>query len=127
MIQTNELMLGNYVLHNDKPIKVEGITENRIMTFANKTGVRLLDFAKPEDINPIPITEEILEKCGFDKHADLSVNKKEYFSNLEDQKIVYYEESDCYLLVGCTRYFKYLHELQNIYFLLNKEPLNIEF
>lgn len=127
MIQTNELMLGNYVLHGDKPIKVTGITENRIASFGNETGVRLVFSIKVDEIEPIPITEEILEKCGFDKHADLSVNKKECFSNLEDQKILYYEESDCYLLVGCTRYFKYLHELQNIYFLLNKEPLNIDF
>lgn len=127
MISTNELMLGNWVLHDDKPIKVEGITENRIMAFANKTGVRLVHSVKQEDINPIPITEEILEKCGFDKHQTWMNNCKKCFSNDIDDKILYFEESDCYLLVGCTRYFKYLHELQNIYFMVNQEPLNIEF
>lgn len=121
MINPNELMLGNWVLY-DKPIQIEGVTENAIIY----NGIKAI-IVRKDDINPIQLNKEILEKCGFHEIENWFNNSERCFSNDNDDKIIYYKESDQYLLVGMHRYFNYLHELQNIYFLYRKEQLIVDY
>lgn len=126
MIKTNELMIGNWVLYEDKPIEVASITDNSICFFENKIGVRKVILCKPNEIDPIPITEKLLVKCGFDKHENWHSNDEKYFTNIEDDEIMYYEDVDSYLLVGSGVYVNFLHELQNAYFMLTKKQLEVK-
>lgn len=119
MINTNELMLGNWVLHNGKPIKVAGAIENRIASFANETGVRLVFSIKVDEIEPIPITDTLLKKCGFIKERNLwIIDESMIFEPFRSANVLcYYGQR----IEG----IKYLHELQNAYFMLTKKQLEV--
>lgn len=120
MVNTNELMLGNWVLHNSKPIKVAGVTENRIASFANEIGVRLVFSIKIDEIESISITDTLLEKCGFTKERNLwIIDESMIFEPFRSANVLcYYGQR----IEG----IKYLHELQNAYFMLTKKQLSID-
>ena len=79
------------------------------------------DLLKQADLDeiikePIPLTEEILLKCGF-KNSKSNIITYIYINNP-----AYYitEIGNCFTFISCdkirVRSIKYLHELQNIYF-----------
>ena len=71
---------------------------------------------------PIPITEEILLKCGFEG-GFLQVTKHTEFHFTNDMLLVMqmFSDSDYSL-----KHIKYLHQLQNLYFALTYQELKIE-
>lgn len=76
------------------------------------------------EVTPIPITEELLEKCGFDELCD-GVYEHNY-GGFEVTK-----EGDEWWVSwngGCDYWFaiKYLHQLQNAYQLVTKGELTLQ-
>jgi hypothetical protein len=77
---------------------------------------------KETQMYPIPLTPEILEKCGFVKWIDnvACSYKKEYspqrFIDISNYKDYY----RCFIAT-----FKYIHQLQNLYFALTNTELPI--
>jgi hypothetical protein len=59
MIQSTELMQGNWVDYEDTPYKVIGVGENLIRIELNGLKMTVTE----TEINPIPLTPEILDKC----------------------------------------------------------------
>ena len=112
-METSDFRRGNIVEWNKKPFIIcrifEDCVENEL-------------WCKPiNEIHPIPLTEEILLKCGFDKqilfedeccffcNGDLSLscedwNKDKFYYNTEIE-------------------IKYVHQLQNLCFALTLEEL----
>jgi hypothetical protein len=83
-----------------------------------------------EEFEPIPITKEWLECLGFEynkSHENFRIKAGDYFNSIK-----YINGEWCYNNdrsdAGC--YFvatiKYVHELQNLYFAINKEELVYE-
>ena len=84
----------------------------------------------------IPLTPEILEKCGFkkrrdgeylysidlDKHISIVVNKDNFFPMLLQDA----EFSGGELNVYFCNLINYLHQLQNLYFALTGEELELK-
>lgn len=108
MIAPNELRIGNWAI--GKP--------NGNM-FMLGDGSAIDHFANESE--PIPITPEILEKCGFEKGSIYF-----YFSKF---RIVKINDSNNWLILLSDTYhhlckLKYLHQLQNLYFALTGEELN---
>lgn len=99
MIQANELRFGIYILDakNNDIVKVDFHTFNYIHN--GRT-----------EYNPIPLTEEILLECGLDTI---------------DPILICNSDSDCVYLSDLP-HVKYLHQLQNLYFALRGEELNVE-
>lgn len=67
-----ELMIGNYVSFDDFPVRVTKVGLTHIEGLLNKYDTLYEMRLKIEHINPIPITEELLLKNGFeryDKHS----------------------------------------------------------
>lgn len=125
MINNNELMLGNYVNYYTSPTKVIQISDDIITCIVDNHKLYL----KNTIIEPIPITEEILEKCGFEKTYDDNGFCK--FHKVENSfiEVFIYKYNDSLFRIGKTDAnieIKYLHQLQNSYFILTGEKLNIE-
>lgn len=110
-IKAEELRIGNWVLMYGKPHQFQEY-----------------DFTWEEEaFAPIPLTPEILEKAGFE-------NERSYFSNItRDFEICYYdgeawlerEKGDQYSIISGFP-IKYIHQLQNLYFALTGEELQIQ-
>lgn len=108
-----------------------------------------LYFKENEDYNhilnakPIELTEEILLKCGFCDKGYEEINKyeenlnifcfgeddkykvkfhREWYGSKKEKEDIYicFYQSDDYITI-----IKYLHQLQNLYFVLNNQELTI--
>jgi hypothetical protein len=111
MIQANELRQDNWVLKLGTPSKFDFYVED--------------DRTYLDEFEPIPLTPEILEKCGFDK--GMGIDHK--FQGL---RLRLWKNNDWILLNtnGCDLYprmptIKYLHQLQNLYFALTGKELQV--
>lgn len=135
MIQPNELRIGNWIKRGnhiaawhegdfDKPFKIEYISNS-------EDYMALLKLSEP-----IPITPELLQKCGFkeslidadpidgyyyslevnnEKHCDLTFSSRDENGFLE---VVLFPYDNWFR-------FRYLHQLQNLYFALTETELLI--
>lgn len=117
MIAANELRIGNYVLIPDRaaPVTVDQILRFEITVL--ETG----RFFNLKHVEPIKITNDILLACGFqigDPHPRAIV----YFLN---QFSIHYhlQKSEWF---STTTKIQYLHQLQNIYFLVMGRELTIK-
>lgn len=139
MIQANELRIGNYLngFHPDMPDKkvvvvVTGITKGFIFW----EPINIVDVISIE-AEPIPITEEWLLRCGFEKISDGAINKDFVFrgkfmvqldvdSGAFDAGYIIYDDERIvmggYVFNNFTNGVQYVHELQNLIFAL----MNIE-
>jgi hypothetical protein len=110
MIQANELRVGNYVYDfSGKPVVV----------------VRTTFGATPLE-TPIPLTPEILEKCGFEEINIIHVDERPYDGSIGDYQIKQFKSrmKNGYYLSHQTKLL-YLHQLQNLYFALTGEELTV--
>lgn len=131
MIPVNELRLGNFV-----NLSSGYIAGNQKVYSIGKDGInRWSDMGasgecKPEDIDPIPITPEILEKCGFKKTSEFHPEGPIYsFGEHNRVDVCYlYKFVDYKQNTGRVRIFNmgYLHQLQNLYFVLTGKELEVK-
>jgi hypothetical protein len=98
MIQANELRVGNIVEKAGGEYVADFIT-----------------IQMAHNYNPIPLTAEVLKKCNIPY-----VSKIEVFIEAFDlhRRIIFDGHSNCGV--------KYLHQLQNLYFALTGEELNVK-
>jgi len=117
MINANELRIGNKVLNVDNDIVT--ITEIRDEFYLGD-GRGLYYFTS----NGIPLTHDILEKCGFEKMPLVSYKRWCKYNPtfyLQLSKRYYY-------VVGYKHYpngIQHLHQLQNLYFALTGQELEV--
>jgi len=120
MIQANELRIGNWYVQYGSYYKVTPTTLRDLFYTTKPQGW----------CRPIPLTEDILLKCGGerDEHNDVFV----YLDKTHDLRL--------YLTNGfiqqCKSYYSplsnyphitHLHQLQNLYFALTQQELTIDF
>ena len=129
-MKANELRIGNFVYFgvNIVPIKsihTESVLKSPVYVYVElneKLANLCLDMS---EISSVPITSEILLACGFEKPA--------YSYN---GKIFHLSEWDAYplnWLVAMNKNgaviidrLKYLHQLQNLYFALTNQELDVK-
>ena len=117
-MKANELRIGNYYtsVKFNAPVKCELSDLYELYILSDGA----TDYPPVERIfKPIPLTEEILLKCGFEKFGMAYVS----FS------FVINKWSDRMLMVGWSGgnvNVKYVHQLQNIYLALTGGELKIE-
>lgn len=134
-LKANELRIGNLinVLNPNTDVwNIEATKGKTIMILQEKKGHHLLI----NNLKPIPLTEEWLLKFGFEE-----TNAKE---NLDREWCVDYEIENCNFIINYNKtlnifYFSfsnginwinieiyYIHQLQNLYFALTNEELEIK-
>lgn len=120
MISANELMIGNWFAYRTIPQQVTELKKDGIYS-------RFFDAIPYGDqwLEPIPLTPQILEKCGFEWNEELTTWMKEswYGLNLDADNIaIVTMAKDGFFLRNIT----YLHELQNWHYALCGEQLKVE-
>lgn len=127
-MKANELRIGNYIqdYYNTKIFVVKTVdsTLEYLDLSDSKTHENHIT-----NLKPIPLTEDILLNCGFEKAVDSNV----WVCNLTRQTMFY--ELTFNSQIGASLYedehwiksdIKYLHTLQNLYFALTGEELTIK-
>lgn len=155
MIDVKELRIGNWVSgQNDPEMKVVEISEGSVQLRFFGADEDYGDWSyDDEDLKPIPLTPDILEKCGFDKNKIKKVtrfvdsiddidpsdkNKYTYWWDIPIPKNDHVEDLPRFTLVqfgkGTDIFWKYqmlsvkvkyLHQIQNLYYALTGEELEI--
>lgn len=115
-----ELMIGDLLYLNRRPVRVDAIGFNGSISYSEKGGFGGIDVDK---LSPIPITKEILVKNGFQKLNDktfllknqieIEVGPKfsEVYARYEDYDRDYNSYNDCYIEIAIIHY---VHELQHL-------------
>lgn len=73
-------------------------------------------------LKPIPLTEELLLKCGFEQSGGLFQKKNSPIYYLDGKFVI---AADGYAMAGASIKLKYLHQLQNLDFALTGKELEI--
>jgi hypothetical protein len=111
MVKANELRIGNWV---------------KFLLDGTYHQVKFIDFVNWDEneanqLEYIPISDEILKKCGFKE-------KNQYSSYFSINKFEFYIERDILhydLFGGKSVKLKHLHQLQNLYFALTGQELTV--
>lgn len=120
MIKANEIRVGNW-LNDPRQYNPKFFPKTDNGYF--KATARDIQYA--EEFEPIPLTEEILLKCGFE-YVEEVFSYCCKFHNIYISTIGEFifapfctNDSDCLVKI------KYLHQLQNLYFALTGQELEV--
>ena len=118
MINPKELRIGNLIKYNSD----EGLKPELINTWVEVTADVIKWASNPSEncYEPIPLTPEILERCGFYKERDVYDKNKFVLHHNKDFGDFRYNRTD-----GNSTSLFFLHRLQNLYFELKGEELKI--
>lgn len=137
MINANELRIGNKVQTGIKEIafitiKTIGLAgvngewhDDEDMTAEGVEHEMYFEEIKFEDCYPIPLTPEILEKCGFNKshHGYVELDKEEFNLAFDETGLdIAFHGND---VANSLPHIKNLHQVQNLFFALTGEELTI--
>lgn len=138
-MKINELRVGNYVKYNKNIVSVYSISNplpDKNKHFDNKEKVTLwingLIDAIIEEIEPIPLTEELFNGNGFIFLEDLDYYGNYFMS--EDMRIDVYESSNGWMVhiddrecsTAFSKCLKYVHELQNAYYVSTGKEFEVK-
>lgn len=131
MIVASELRLGNYILHKS------GV---RIVTVqTNFQHFELLSKGLAKDMFPIALKHDILQKCGFIENKKyyllpdareyiltlpvMGNNKNEIYAYINSNKESYARATVNDLVISNN--FYYVHQLQNVYYVLTGKEMEL--
>lgn len=125
-MKPQELRVENLVCYNGEVVKVEQITKHKI-GYHTKPNETRMNYARLCEVEPIPITEELLTKSGFVKR----IYSDKIFAHGEGMlSTVYFIESTMIDIRtednNATILCKHLHQLQNAYYLVTGKELEIK-
>ena len=130
MIKANELRIGNKVKDRGGKVLTIDYWERKDMVAKRVVieGIEVHPLTEYcEYLQPIPLTPEILEKCGLIK--DVESAKYNYNDYTSTHLFIRIQSNRFLVRVNNTLiYFNnpfHLHQLQNLYFALTGEELNI--
>lgn len=136
-MEISELRIGNYVRTVENCyLQCNFFGFDEIIFSDNGYVLRLYPFKENrnsiidlllEDAEPIPITEDILTKCGFVANHNFQIKEQTLFTN-EDFWIIHNAKSGRFaLMIGerITCEIKFLHHLQNLFLDLTGKKLHI--
>ena len=121
-MKATELRIGNLVNYNNLQCKIS-VPDFAVFEMYERKKLELSSY------QPIPLTEEWLLKFGFEEHPSrLFVFQKEW----GEDEIEYINKSQyqgCYEFQLCgsrVKIIQYVHQLQNLYFALTGNELEIK-
>lgn len=126
MISCYELRLGNHVMVNQNLQKVSAITNTTVLTIdAGGSNAEDATRYKLEEVELVPLTDELLQECGFVYHDYfkfwqlITTGIRSEMDLSRDYEVIDFMRKP--ILKKLTS----LHQLQNIYFLLKGRELKV--
>ena len=119
MIKPNELRLLNWVKYDNRYFQIHSIAYVFPTLNTDEFGIGVVDY---NNIQPVELTPDILEAAGFTngiKTIETSFLETEFYVDLMDGDAGFNKHG---LWFPC----KYLHQLQNLYYCLTGEELQID-
>ena len=120
-MKAEDLRIGNLVRYNGEVVKVEQITKRKIGYHKEENECRI-HYARLAELEPIELTEEIIGKyfihCGASYMRDM--NRAEIYQTYKGWCLSL-NNSTYSTYLGTI--VKYLHELQNAYYLVTGKEL----
>lgn len=141
-LECTDLRIGNWIKYEDKPVQVVQLSS--LMILCQRDENQFLVNCEPKVFQPIELTENVLLKIGFKNekrmssvlyYLDYEINEDEY---IRVRYIMYNSKASPLLKITSPspiifenyeltkRGIKYLHQLQNAYFILTGEELEVE-
>ncbi|WP_207493588.1 hypothetical protein [Aridibaculum aurantiacum] len=131
MIANNELRKGNMVKHPAGIGRVSQVLWNRVELEIADGNERSFIEVQYDELEPIPVTKEVLEKCDLVKHrrfyyANVFYSKTGKFviNQLRDNIEISFAVNSTPGIISDKNLN--LHQLQNMYFVLMNEELHID-
>ena len=136
MVDTNEIRLGNYLMLKDDLVKVVDIRRKSLRIYNQSKSFRNIKFTKSNDVNPIELTIDVLQNCGFtidkpfgDAAGNVNCYKEDFvmMRNFTAKwRWVWGYKNDS--VISNREFFiwntiDYLHELQNLWYAFYKQEL----
>lgn len=137
-MEAEELRIGNYVRIDEGIGRVTFIMDKNFCNeYANddynitvEMGDGIFREEEEDKVEGIPLTEEILLNCGFEYIND--DNKEAGLISPADElgnrfRIIHFD-NDFRMILNTWDYLpiKYIHELQNLFFIIARKDLNIQ-
>lgn len=117
MIDIKTLHIGSHVCVGGKRVRICGITKRKIGYHATGKPCEHLRYARLDEIEPIPITPELLKELGF-AYRDNSYWERWFIGDFTIER----KEHSPYFDYDDNIRLEYLHELENLYYMIyNKE------
>jgi hypothetical protein len=141
-MKTNELRLGNLVMYNNQIVKTTGLHYG-MFECGSPNNNNWMCTGRISEVHPIELTEELLLKIGFKKeermssilyYLDYEINEDECIRvryviyNSKTLPLLRITSPTPIILESCEltkRGIIYLHELQNIYYCLTEQELEV--
>lgn len=132
MITASELRVGNLFQDTDGTYCYYAGSWQRSDGWINRDSAN--NTYKESEMHPIPLTPEILEKCGFVVNSGMH-GYKYYYPNEDALWSIRQEGDRMWQVCIIVRYdeiwkfnpiVNYLHQLQNLYYALTGEELNVQ-
>jgi len=121
-MKAQELRIGNYILSDGFPLCIAPLN----MSYLCK------EFELDSAYKPIPLTEDILLKCGFEKfeyknNFRYSHDESNYYVELHGDKacFVIQDFESCHSITHYVCHSYFLHDFQNAFYSLNKTELTV--
>lgn len=124
MIDKKDLRIGNYIMYDNRYFQIYSISDEFPTLNTIEFGIGVVDW---NNISPIPITEELLVKCGFEQDDELDYRFR--LGIKHDPDFITYDLDDNMYSIHdswINTTIKSLHQLQNLYYALTKQELTIE-
>jgi hypothetical protein len=135
-MKTKELRLGNLVVYNNQIVKTAGLHYG-MFECGNPDEENWMCTGRLSEVHPIELTEEILVKIGFKKGYN-EIHSKTIKDDFYEYNVSYQNVSDNKYSFVAYGYkngelkrqmildnIQYLHQLQNAYYLLTNEELEV--
>jgi len=126
MISCYELRIGNYVLVNEFLEEVSIITPTTVSTVeVEKISEPIVSEHSLENIQPVPLTDDVLKQCGFVFHDYFKFWQLITTGIRSEMNISPDYEVIDFMRKPILKKLTSLHQLQNIYFMLKGRELKL--